>query len=255
MTAKGDIMRSVFAVCLAAAGVITVSSAQAAELKVLAAEVVEPAVAVLAAQFEKNAGHKLKIEYGFGVQQNKRIQGGEAFDVLITPNGLIKNPATAALLAPGTTQLLRIGQGVAVKKGAPKPDISTPEAFKQALLKAQSIAFVPAGQSGKATLAVFDKLGIAEPMKAKTKPQKVENVVPAVAKGEAELALFLSNYLVGSEAIDYVGPYPGNLQSYIPFSAGVSAKASDSEAAKAFVQFLSAPAAAPVIKSKGMEPG
>ncbi len=248
-------MKSLVTVCLAAAGLISVHAAQAAELKVLAAEVVEPAVKELAAQFAKSSGNTLKIEYGFGVEQNKRIQGGEAFDVLITPNGLIKNPATAAVLAPGTTQLLRIGQGVAVKKGAPKPDISTPETFKQTLLKAQSVAFVPAGQSGKATLAMFEKLGIAEPMKAKTKAVKVEDVVPAVAKGEAELALFLSNYLVGNASVDYVGPYPGNLQSYIPFSAGVSAKTGNAAAANAFVKFLSAPAAAPVIKMHGMEPG
>lgn len=249
-------MKSLFATCLAAAGLIAAQSAQGAELKVLAAEVVEPAVAEIAAQFEKSTGNTLKIEYGFGVQQNKRIQDGEAFDVLITPNGLIKNPATVAVLAPGTaTQLLRIGQGVAVKKGAPKPDISTPDTFKRTLLKAQSVALVPTGQSGVATLKVFEKLGIADAMKAKTKPQKVENVVPAVAKGEAELALFLSNYLVGGEGIDYIGPYPGDLQSYIPFSAGVSAKASDAEAANALVKFLAAPSAASVYKAKGMEPG
>ena len=123
------------------------------------------------------------------------------------------------------------------------------------MLKAQSVAFVPAGQSGKATLAMFEKLGVADQMKAKTKAVKVEDVVPTVAKGEAEVALFLNNYLVGNDGVDFVGPYPGNLQSYIPFSAGVSAKTSNAAAANAFVKFLSAPAAAPVIKAHGMEPG
>jgi molybdate transport system substrate-binding protein len=249
-------MKSIFAASLVATGLVAVSSGQAAELKVFAAEVVEPAVKELAAQFEKSSGNKLNIEYGFALEQSKRVQAGEAVDVVVFPNGLISSPATQAVLAPGTTkQLLRIGQGVAVKKGAPKPDISTPEAFKQTLLTAKSVAFVPTGQSGVATLKAFEKLGIAEEMKAKTKAEKVEHVVPAVAQGDAELALFLNNYLAGGEGIDYAGPYPGDLQSYIPFSAGVSAKASDAEAAKAFVAFLSAPAAAPVIKKHGMDPG
>ena len=241
---------------LVAAILAATQPVQAAELKVLVAEVVEPAIAELAPQFEKSTGHRLKIEYGFGVEQTKRVQGGEAVDVVVMPNGLIKNPATAAALAPGTTtELLRIGQGVAVKKGAPKPDVSSPDAFKQTLLRAKSVAFVPTGQSGVATQQVFEKLGIAEEMKAKTKPQKVENVVPAVAKGDAELALFLNNYLIGAEGVDYAGPYPGDLQSYIAFSAGVSAKPSDAEAAKAFVKFLGASSAAATYKKYGMEPG
>lgn len=249
-------MKTVFVGCLVAVGLVATQPIQAAELKVLAAEVVEPAVKELAAQFEKISGHKLKMEYGFGVEQSKRVQGGEAVDVVVFPDGLIKNPATVAVLVPDTMmQLMRIGQGVAVKKGAAKPDISSPEAFKQTLLKAKSVAFVPTGQSGVATLKVFEKLGIAEEMKAKTMPQKVENVVSAVAKGDAEIALFLNNYLVGGEGIDYVGSYPGELQSYIPFSAAVGVKASDPEAAKAFVKFLAAPSAAAVIKAKGMEPG
>jgi molybdate transport system substrate-binding protein len=249
-------MKSILAGCIAAAGLLAAQPVHAVELKVLVPGVVEPAVAELAAQFEKSTGDKLKIEYGFGVEQNKRVQGGETFDVLISPNGLIKNPATVAVLVPAsTTQLLRIGQGVAVKKGAPKPDISSPEAFKQTLLKAHSVAFVPTGQSGKATLNVFEKLGIADAMKPKIKPQKAENVVPAVAKGDVELALFLTNYLVENAQVDYGGPYPGDLQQYIAFSVGVSAKSSNAGAAKAFVQFLTAPSAAPVIKAKGMEPG
>ncbi len=247
-------MKWFFAGCLAAAGLFA-APAQAAELKVLVADVVEPAIKELAPQFQTSSGHTLKIEYGFGVELNNRVQGGEAVDVVVLPNGLIRNPKTLAVLADGTTtELLRIGQGVAVKKGAPKPDLSTPGAFKQTLLKATSVAFVPTGQSGVATLQIFEKLGIAEEMKAKTKPQKVNDVVPAVAKGEAELALFLTNYLIGGDGVDYAGPYPGDLQSYIPFSAGVGAKSGNAEAAKALVAFLAAPAAAPVIKKHGMEP-
>jgi molybdate transport system substrate-binding protein len=249
-------MKSLWAVCLSMAAITAFSSAQAAELKVLVAQVVEPPVRELAAQFEKNTGHKLNIEYGFGVDQNKRVQAGEAVDVVIFPNGLFNTAAPQAVLAPNaTTELLRIGQGMAVRKGAPKPEVSTAEALKQTLVKAKSVAMVPTGQTGVATLQVFEKLGIAEEMKAKIKAVKAEEVVPAVAKGEAELAIFLNHYLVGAEGIEYAGPYPGDLQTYIAFSAGVSAKSGNAEAATAFIKFLSAPAAAPVIKKHGMEPG
>lgn len=142
-----------------------------------------------------------------------------------------------------------------MKKGAAKPDVSSPDAFKAALLKAQSVALVPAGQSGVATLKVFEMLGIADEMKAKVKPQKVDDVMASVAKGDAELALFLNNYLIGNPQVDYAGPYSGTLRSYVSFSAGVGAQAADPEAAKAFVKFLTAPAAAPAIKAHGMEPG
>jgi molybdate transport system substrate-binding protein len=249
-------MKSLLAVCLSVAALTASPPAQAADLKVLVAQVVEPAVKELAAQFEKNTGTKLNIEYGFGVEQNKRVQAGEAVDVVIFPNGLINTPATQAVLLPNTTtELLRIGQGIAVKKGAPKPEISTAEALKQTLLKAKSVAFVPTGQTGVATLKVFEKLGIAEEMKAKTRAVQAEEVVPTVAKGEAELAIFLNHYLVGAEGIDYAGPYPGELQSYIAFSAGMGAKSSNPEVAIGFIKFLSAPDAAPVMKKHGMEAG
>lgn len=252
-------MKSLFAKCLAAVSLSAVSVlasdlANAAELKVVAAEVVESAVKELAAKFEKSTGNKLSMEYGFAADQVKRVQAGEAVDVVIFPNGLINQPATQAVLAPGSTAaILHIGQGVAVKKGAPKPDISSAEALKQTLLKAKSVTFVPTGQSGVDTLKMFDKLGITNEMKAKIKAAKVEDVTSNVGKGEAELALFLNNYLIGNSQVDYVGPYPGDLQSFIRFSAAVGAKATDAAAAKAFVAVLAAPDAAPVIKAHGMD--
>jgi molybdate transport system substrate-binding protein len=237
-------------------GVLTAAPLNAAELKVLAAEVVEPAVKELAAQFEKSSGHKLNIEYGFGVEQNKRIQGGEQVDVVIGPNGQVRSAPTQAKLVPDSTQaLLRIGQGVAVKKGAPKPDVSSADALKATLLKAHSVALVPTGQSGLATLKMFETLGIAEEMKPKIKASKVEEIVPSVAKGDAELALFLNNYLVGNPQVDYAGPYPGNLQSFVAFSGAVGANAKDAEAARAFIKFLTTPEAAASYKKHGMEPG
>jgi molybdate transport system substrate-binding protein len=247
--------RTLAAGFLAMAGLFA-ARAEAAEIKVLAAEVVEAAVKELAPAFEARSGHKLAIEYGFAVEQVKRVQAGEPVDAVVFPVGLIRAPASAAaLVADSATPLIRIGQGVAVRRGAPKPDIGTPEALKQALLAAKSVAFVPAGTSGQQTQKMFETLGIAEDMKAKTKPQPVAEVAASVARGEAELALFLTNYLVAAEGVDYVGPYPGALQQYVSFSGAVGAKAQDAEAARAFIRFLADPAAAAVIKAKGMEPG
>jgi molybdate transport system substrate-binding protein len=148
-----------------------------------------------------------------------------------------------------------VGLGVAVRSGAPKPDISTPEALKQALLKAQSIATTPASAAGAQVLRAFDKMGIAEAMKAKTQVQAgPTQIVEAVAKGDAQLGVFLINTLT-VPGLDVVGPFPAELQQEIVFDAAVAAKANDAQAAKAFITFLGTPAAGAVIKAKGMNPG
>jgi molybdate transport system substrate-binding protein len=235
---------------------LSVHSANAAELKLLVSEIVHPAIAELAAQFEKKSGHKLTVEYGFGVQQTKRAQEGEAFDLIISPAALVKDPATLKVLMPDTiVEPMRVGQGVAVKKGAAKPEISSNESLKQTLLKAQSVTFVPNGASGKQTLAMFERLGITEEMKPKIKAKGPSEVAATVASGEAELALFYINNLVAADGVDYVGPYPGDLQQFLSFAAAVSGKSANADAAKAFIQFIAAPEAANVIRAKGMEPG
>ena len=231
-------------------------AAQAAEIKVVAAEIMEDVLKDLGPKFEKATGHKLVVKSGLAVALSKELQAGEAFDLVVFPTGLIKNPDNQALYAQNTlVAVAKVGQGVAVRAGAPKPDISTPDKFKAALQKAQSVAFVPPGASGMHTLKVFETLGIAEEMKAKTKAQKTPNEVPvAVAKGEVELGLMLMNILTAAHGIDIIGPYPGELQQYLVFSGVVGAKAREPDAAAAFIKFLAAPDAAPVIKEKGLLP-
>ena len=146
-----------------------------------------------------------------------------------------------------------MGLGAAVRAGAPKPDIGSAEAFKQALLKAKSVAILPESVNGKHFLSVFQRLGIGEEMKAKIKPQKAPaQVAEAVAKGEAELALFISNALIGVPGVDYVGPVPAEFQQTLVFAAAVGAKAKE-PAAAALIQHLTTPAAAAVMKANGME--
>jgi molybdate transport system substrate-binding protein len=138
--------------------------------------------------------------------------------------------------------------------GAPKPDISTPEALKQTLLKAQSIASIPASATGTQLSGVYERLGITEVMKAKTKAQSAPaQIIEAVANGEAELAVFLINVLIDPR-LDVVGPFPAEVQREVVYATGIAASTKESEAAKAFINYLMSPAAAAVIKAKGMIP-
>jgi molybdate transport system substrate-binding protein len=163
--------------------------------------------------------------------------------------------AKARFVAGPTVDIARVGYGVIVRSGAPKPDIGTPEALKRTLLDAPSIAFVPESAAGAYVVKTFDRLGIGEAMKAKTKPQGTPvQIAPAVARGEAELGVFLVNVLI-APGVELAGPFPAELQQELVFTAAVTADSKQAEAAKAFINFLTTPAAKAVIKAKGMNPG
>ena len=149
----------------------------------------------------------------------------------------------------------RVGIGVAVRSGAPKPDISTPEALRQTLLCAQSIASIPASATGTQLCGIYESLGIAEAMKLKTKAQPAPaDIIEAVASGDAELAVFLLNVLADPR-LDVIGPLPAEVQREVVYAAGVAANTNQAEAAMAFIAYLATPAATAVIKAKGMNPG
>ena len=232
-----------------------IANVQAAELQILAGGAMTGPLRELGAQFERASGHKLVFRFGTTPELIKLATTGGPFDLGVVPREVLKDATARARFAAGpTTDIARVGLGVAVRSGAPKPDVGTSEALKQTLLKAQSIATIPASAAGAQVLRVFESLGISEAMKAKTKVQTgPAQIVEAVTKGEAELGVFLINVLT-APGLDVVGPFPAELQQDIVFTASVAANTKEAEAAEAFITYLTTSTAAAVIKAKGMEP-
>jgi molybdate transport system substrate-binding protein len=210
----------------------------------------------LGAQFERASGHKLAFRFGTTPELIKLATTGGPFDLGVVPVEVLKDADARARFAPGATiDIARVGLGVAVRTGAPKPDIATSDALKQTLLKAQSIATIPASAAGSQVLKVFERLGISEQTKAKMKAQAAPaGLVQAVANGEAELGVFLTNVLT-APGLDLVGPFPAEVQQNVVFTSAVAADSKEAEAAKAFITYLKTPAAVAVIKARGMQPG
>jgi molybdate transport system substrate-binding protein len=149
----------------------------------------------------------------------------------------------------------KAGAGVAVRKGAPKPDLATAESFKSALLAAKSVAYVGAGATGANIRGIFERFGIAEEMKAKTKLLSGVSAADAVAQGEAELGFTMISEILPVAGAELAGPLPPEVQVYTVFPAAMSSSAREPAAAYAFVRFLKTPEAVKVIREKGMEPG
>ena len=229
--------------------------AQAAELQVLAGGAMLEPLQVLAAQFERATGHKLVIRYGTTPELIRLANSGSPFDLGVFPRDVLQDAAARAKFAPGpATDIARAGLAVAVRSGAPKPDISTPDALKQTLLRARSIATIPASATGTQLLRVFDRLGIGEAMKSRIRAQPTPaQIVATVASGENELAVFLLN-VVMAPGLDVVGPFPAGLQQEVVFTAAVAVNARQAEAARAFIGYLTSPAAIAVLKARGLSP-
>jgi len=230
--------------------------ADAAELKVIAGGSMTAPLNQLSPEFEKATGHKLSIHFDSTPNIIARVNSGTPFDVVVVPVDVFKDAAAKARVAPGPTiDIARVGYGVIVRTGAPKPDISTSDAFKKAMLAASSVAFLPASAAGAHITKVFERLGIAEEMKAKTKVQGAPAQIPqAVAKGEADIGVFLSNVLI-APGVETVGPFPGDLQQELVFTSAVAADTREADTAQALIEFLRTPAAIAVIKGVGMTPG
>jgi molybdate transport system substrate-binding protein len=226
----------------------------AAELKVLAGGSLRSVLTELGPQFERASGHKLVIHFDTTPNLIKAATTGEPFDLGVVPIDVFKDDAAKAHFTP-PIEFARVGYSVAVRAGAPKPDVSTLESFKKTLLDAKTITFLPASAAGAYILTVFDRLGIDQAMKAKTIVQEQPTgIVPAVVKGDAEIAVFVSNVLT-APGVEIVGPFPPEVQQELVFPAALAVDTKETTAAKAFIDFIMSPASTAIVRAKGMTPG
>jgi molybdate transport system substrate-binding protein len=247
--------------CAVIAGTLSLAGlapASAAEVKVLTAGAFKEVVRALVPDFEKQTGHKVTVDIDTAGGLKKRIEGGEAFDVAVITPAVVDDLAGKGKIAAGSqVNLASVGVGVVVKEGAPKPDISTVEKFKQALLAAKSVAYIDPASGGSSGIYIdklLEKLGIADQIRPKAKLKKGGHVADLVVGGEAELGLHQISEIVPVKGAALVGPLPKDIQNTTTYAAGLSASAKDSEAAKALIKAFAGPAAAAVLKSKGMQP-
>jgi molybdate transport system substrate-binding protein len=228
---------------------------RAAEIKVLSGNGARAAVAELCAQFERTSGHKVTIRFEVNPQVKRKIEEGEDFDVAILNPPVLDDLIRQGKIVADTRAVIgRSGIGVAVREGAPRPDISSVAAFKRTLLNARSVAYPGEGASGKYFVGLVDRLGMAIEMKPKMRPMPADYNVEVVARGEVDLVVVVASRVSGVPGVQLVGRIPQELQTWIGFTGGVSAAAREPEAARAMLRFLTAPAAAPVLEAAGVEP-
>lgn len=241
---------------LVVAAIIGVEVAQAAEVKVMAANAVKEAYLELVSAFERSTGHKVITLWGGTEGVAKRISGGEVVDiVLIAAPNIDKLVAEGKLIPGSRADFAKSGVGMAVRTGLPKPDISSAEAIKQAVLGANSVAY-SSGPSGLYVADLFKRMGIADQIKNKVRqPPSGVQVGELVARGEADLGFQQISELLHVRGIDYLGPLPPEIQNITIYSAGLHMAAPAPDAAKALVKSLTSPHAGPILKKTGMEPG
>jgi molybdate transport system substrate-binding protein len=244
------------AAALAAAGMVVGSGmAQAGEIKVMASAAFKEAYLELVPAFERTTEHKVVTIWAPSVDMMTRLKSGETVDLVIMAAAAIDELTAAGKIVPGSrADLARSGIGVAVRADAPKPDIDSADALKRALLAANSIA-CSTGPSGVYLAGLFQRMGIADEIKPKIKQVKGEPVGNVVARGDAEIGFQQVSELLPVNGIAFLGPLPAEIQQITVFSAGLHASAREPDFAKMLVKFFKAPAAIPVIKKTGMEPG
>jgi len=230
--------------------------AVAANLKILTTPALTESWEALAPKFEAT-GHKLTIIYAPSGAIAKRVAEGETADLLVsTPAGIDSLIKAGKVLDGTNTPIANSPMGVAVLKGAPKPDISTPDAFKRALLAAKAVAYTdPAsgGASGAHMAKVLERLGIASEVNAKAKLGRGTPVANFLISGEADLAIQQMPELLHVKGAEVVGPLPGDLQNVTTFAAGIPSGSAQAEAAKALIRFLQTPDSGAVMKKYGLD--
>ena len=243
---------------LLAPGAATAPAAHAAELKVTSTVALTPTLDELTPKYEKSSGNKLVIVYSTIAELKKRIEAGETADVMVLSRPALNDLQTQGKVSEGS--IANVGSSyvaIGIRAGAPKPDISTAEKLKEALLATKSISYAdPAkgGASGVYFAKVIDRLGIADQMKSKAGLVPGAQAGELVAKGEVEMGVAQASEIAAVPGAQVVGPLPGDLNSAIIFAVGIGSASKDPGAAKSLIELLTGPTGAAVLKSKGMDP-
>ena len=236
-------------------GALMVTGARAADITVIGSTAMTEFIEAVAPIFEQASGHKVKASFLSGSLLPVKVKEGAPADLIVTTPESIEDLVKAGKVVAGSrVDFVRSGAGVAVRAGAPKPDVSTPEAFKNALLAAKSVG-ISKGPSGFYMLSLLERLGIADAVKAKavfTEPGQRVGLV--IASGQAEIGVQQITELLAMPGIDYVGPLPSALQTTIIYATARSANAKETAAAEEFVKFLSSKSVVPSARKMGLDP-
>jgi len=236
--------------------VVAMSPAMAADLKLLTAGAYKSVALDLVAEFEKRTGHKVTVENDTAGALARRVGAGEAFDVVVIPPAAMAPLLGGKLIESSAKPLARVGIGVAIKQGAPVPDISSVEAWKKSLLAARAIAYTDPASGGTAGIYLanlFEKLGIAAELKPKTVLVKGGLAAEKLISGEADIAMQPASELLAVPGAQLVGPIPLEVQTYILYSGAVGTAARDRQAADALMLTLADPKNLPVLKKRGLD--
>ena len=226
----------------------------AAEIRVMLSAAFKEAYVELVPEFEHSTGHKVVTIWAPTVEMIKRLKGGETVDmVIIAADSLDELIKLGKIVPESRTDLVKSGIGVAVRAGAPRPDIGTTEALKRTLLAAESIAY-STGPSGVYIINLFQRLGIADELKPKLQQLQGIPIGEVVARGDAEIGFQQVSEILPVAGIEFIGSLPADIQRITVFSAGLHVGAQQPDAARALVRFFISPAAAPIIRKKGLEP-
>lgn len=233
--------------------------ATAAQIKILAGSAIDTTMAVLIPQFEQSSGHKVVFDFDGAIgAMTDRVQNGEAADVVIVSGAQIDALEKQGKVVAGSRiDIAKVGVGLFVRKGAPKPDISSVDAFTQAMLAARSIGWNDPAAGAPVSiymLGVFEQLGIADAMRPKTVAFKQRSErFEAVARGDVEIGFNQISEIMTASGIDLVGPLPAPIQNFTLFAGGVVSASREQEAATALLRFITAPAARPIWRARGFE--
>jgi molybdate transport system substrate-binding protein len=245
------ILRRAVVLLLAFGLFICNGTAHTADLKIFTARAIATILEKVGPEFEKTTGHKLTVISSFSPEFIARINAGETFDVVCAPtpvlDRLIKSGKVAA---DSKTNLVRSGTGVAVRAGAAKPDISSVEAFKRALLNAKSIPYLPV----PGVPQLIEQLGLKDAIASKVTSPKTDISTELVAKGEVELAVVVVTQILTTPGAELAGPLPPEIQFFTAFGGAISANSNAPDAARDLLKFLKSPTAISVIRAQGMEP-